>query len=102
MLRHLPRTRCAAVSAGRWRIMKIKTIYVYPPIPIRDFDWAAYDADTYDGVSGKVGFGATKEQAIRELEEILRQDADAEEVCRLGDCCPRCGEIGRASCRERG
>lgn len=72
--------------------MKIKTIYVYPPIPIRDFDWAAYDADTYDGVSGKVGFGATKEQAIRELEEILRQDADAEEVCRLGDCCPRCGE----------
>ena len=29
--------------------MKIETKYVYPPIPIRRFDWSAIDADTYDG-----------------------------------------------------
>jgi hypothetical protein len=50
--------------------MKIKTEFVYPPIPVRAFDWQAYDDDTYDG-SGPVGTGATEAEAIDDLKEQL-------------------------------
>jgi hypothetical protein len=52
--------------------MKIKTQYVYPPIPIRCFDWAAYDDDTYDGPGSPLGRGETEAQAIRDLLEQLK------------------------------
>lgn len=47
--------------------MKIRTSYVYPPIPIRDFDWSAVDDDTYDGEGCPIGFGRTEEDAIADL-----------------------------------
>lgn len=48
--------------------MNIKTHHVYPPIPIRDFDWSAYDADTYGGEPGEpLGYGKTEQEAIADL-----------------------------------
>lgn len=59
--------------------MKISTYNVYPPIPIRQFDWCAVDDETYDGApdSGtrnQIGYGATPEEAIADLLSILEED----------------------------
>ncbi len=48
---------------------EIKTSFVYPPIPIRSFDWSAV-TDDYDGApdgKGYVGSGATRGEAIKDL-----------------------------------
>lgn len=42
--------------------MNIKTIYDPKPIPIRGFDWTAYDDDTHD-LGSIEGHGATEEEA---------------------------------------
>ena len=47
--------------------MKIKTYFVYPPIPIRNFDWQAVDDDTYDGEGCPIGYGSTEQEAIEDL-----------------------------------
>jgi hypothetical protein len=57
--------------------MKIKTSFVYPPIPIRCFDWSAIDDDTYDGAEDShcpIGTGATEQEAI---DDLLRQIEEA-------------------------
>lgn len=47
----------------------IVTLYIYPPIPVRSFDWCAYlEGDEEDGPRG---FGKTKEEAIENLKEEL-------------------------------
>lgn len=54
--------------------MKIKTSYVYPPIPQRTMDWQAWDDDTYDGAEDShspIGWGATEQEAIDDLKEQL-------------------------------
>lgn len=44
----------------------IVTCHVYPPIPIRTHDWSAH----YDGEEeGDYGWGATEEEAIKDLKE---------------------------------
>ena len=50
---------------------KIITTHVYPPIPIRQFDWQAhYDGDEPDDDGHmKVGNGATEAEAIDDLVE---------------------------------
>lgn len=47
---------------------KIITTNVYPPIPIRSFDWCAY----YDGDEerGEYGYGKTEQEAIAELLDL--------------------------------
>ena len=48
--------------------VSIKTYYNPPPIPQRNYDWAAIDDSTYGGEpSDPVGFGKTEEEAIRDL-----------------------------------
>ena len=50
--------------------MKIRTEFVCPPIPIRNFDWSAVDDDTYDGAPDAhcpIGWGATEQAAIDDL-----------------------------------
>ena len=59
--------------------MKIRTEYVYPPIPDRSMDWSAVDEDTYDGApdSGnrhQVGRGRTEHEAIADLLTQLEDD----------------------------
>lgn len=60
--------------------MKIRTHYDPPPIPMRDFDWSAIDADTYD-YTEPIGYGRTEDEAIADL---LSQIED-EETDKLGE-----------------
>jgi hypothetical protein len=46
----------------------IVTDYIFPPIPLRDFDWCAYDED--DAEAGNCGWGKTREEAIKNLKEL--------------------------------
>ena len=60
--------------------MKIRTSFVYPPIPVRDFDWSAVDDDTYDGAEDGVyiiGFGKTEQEAINDLLEQVCQSSES-------------------------
>jgi hypothetical protein len=47
---------------------EIKVVLVYPPIPVRSFDWCAY----FDGEEeeGPRGWGATRDEAIKDLKEM--------------------------------
>lgn len=77
--------------------MKIVTEHVYPPIPIRQFDWCAH----YDDPEGYTASGATEQEAIDNLLSdhppckntpgqpyvrtdggCLKCDADCGEACR--------------------
>jgi hypothetical protein len=56
--------------------MKIRTTFVYPPIPDRRFDWCAVDDDTYDGSPDchcPIGSGATEAEAIADLLEQIAE-----------------------------
>jgi hypothetical protein len=50
-------------------VFKIVTSNVYPPIPIREFDWCAY----LDGEeeAGPYGWGRSEAEAIADLKEQL-------------------------------
>ena len=58
--------RLVAAEADRG---KIKTHFVYPPVPLRCFDWIATFADDEPNDNGQMlhGYGATEEEAIEEL-----------------------------------
>ena len=68
--------------------MKISTQFIYPPIPCRDFDWCAIDADSYDGTEddphrGQIGYGATEAEAVHALAEILEDAGRAPDEVKL-------------------
>ena len=50
---------------------KIITTFVYPPIPVRNFDWLAFfDGDEPDDNGQmRTGSGATEQEAINDLLE---------------------------------
>jgi hypothetical protein len=56
----------------------IRTIFEHPPIPARQFDWAAVFGDEYDGAPDAgpqlIGRGETEAEAIADL---LEQAEDA-------------------------
>lgn len=72
--------------------MNIKTEYWAKPIPSRNCDWSAIDEDTYDAEyedgrwrGGPVGYGATEQEAIDSLKEML-------------DLCPVCDKPVECDC----
>lgn len=59
--------------------MNIKTVHVYPPIPVRSFDWCAFDNDGDE--SGPYGWGKTEAEAVENLkEQILTGSNEKEKV----------------------
>ena len=60
--------------------MKIITEFVYPPIPLRDFDWSAV-TDNYEP-GCPIGYGRTEEAAIADLmaEIEATEDVAAEDL----------------------
>jgi hypothetical protein len=46
---------------------KIKTDFIYPPIPVRCYDWRA----VFDDCDEIIGYGSTKEEAIQDLLESV-------------------------------
>jgi len=53
----------------------IATSHVYPPIPVRQFDWCAWD-DNRGADCSPYGYGATEEAAIADLLENLACERD--------------------------
>lgn len=58
--------------------MNIKTSFDYPPIPIRQFDWSAWDDDSYDGAPdsstrNEIGYGTTEAEAVEDLKRLLQE-----------------------------
>lgn len=59
----------------------IITEFVYPPIPLRNFDWSAV-TDDYDGADidentssrDPIGWGATEAEAIADLKQQLSEN----------------------------
>lgn len=52
----------------------INTHHIFPPIPIRSFDWSAMRDDD-EGEEGRpVGYGATEDEALRDLIEQLEDE----------------------------
>ena len=51
--------------------MEIVTKHIYPPIPVRQYDWEA----TYDNYEAGdlIGYGTTEEEAIDDLKKQSRQ-----------------------------
>lgn len=47
---------------------KIVTSYANPPIPTRDYDWAAWFDDEGEE-AGRYGYGPTEADAIRDLHD---------------------------------
>lgn len=47
---------------------KIMTNNVYPPIPVRSFDWCAWWDDEGEE-AGRYGWGATEEAAVKDLKQ---------------------------------
>lgn len=58
--------------------MQIQISHDCPPIPMRDFDYAAYDEDTYEGGS-TIGYGPTAFEAVVNFVEQL-EDANVYEA----------------------
>ena len=52
----------------------IKTQFIYPPIPIRQYDWEAIREDYDEG--DFIGHGETEREAINDL---LRQEEEQED-----------------------
>lgn len=46
-------------------VKNIRLEFVYPPIPLRTFDWCATETDYEPG--DPIGFGQTAELAVRDL-----------------------------------
>lgn len=57
---------------------KIVTSHIFPPIPVRQFDWCAH----FDGAeeSGHYGYGRTELAAIRDLIENCDDDDDYQQL----------------------
>lgn len=57
--------------------LRIHTEHVFPPIPDRSHDWAAYDDDTYCGCGEchcLTGYGPTEAAAIADLMDQLDEE----------------------------
>jgi len=53
--------------------MIIKTSFVYPPIPNRNFDWLAY-VDGHEENTRLQGWGRSEAEAIAELKERIEEE----------------------------
>ena len=49
----------------------IRTAFIFPPIPIRDFDWSAVQDDYEPGMP--VGYGRTEADAVADLEVQMEE-----------------------------
>ncbi len=70
-LMQLGRECMAPLNPPHHNGVRIITHNIYPPIPIRNFDWSAV-LDSYDE-GDAVGYGATEAEAIADLREQLEE-----------------------------
>ena len=63
--------------------MKLKTEFVFPPIPVRNCDWSCIDEDTYDGAPDSstrndIGWGATEAEAIADFHRLMEEKRESQ------------------------
>lgn len=58
----------------------MRVTYWAKPIPLRQFDWEATE-DDYEG-GDPIGFGATCEEAIADLQQLIAERAERREELR--------------------
>lgn len=63
----------AAERAAILSKIKIRTENVYPPIPVREWDWSAVDDNTYEP-GCPIGWGRTEQAAISALVDELQDN----------------------------
>lgn len=67
-------------------MLKIRTNFVYPPIPVRHMDWCAtyddYDGAPDSGNRGEIGWGTTEQEAIDDLVDLFPREGEGQ--------CPDC------------
>lgn len=66
-----------STTATTLPVANVITVYDPKPIPMRNFDWSAYDQDTYCGCADchcPVGFGCTEAEAIQDLKDQTEDD----------------------------
>jgi hypothetical protein len=56
----------------------IRTDFIYPPIPDRQFDWCAVNDDTYDGEGCLIGYGEDEQAAIDDLLHLIDESGEVE------------------------
>ena len=66
------KARMAAERAAVLARIKIRTEHVFPPIPVREWDWSAVDDNTYEP-GCPIGWGRTKQAAIDDLIDQLSE-----------------------------
>jgi hypothetical protein len=54
------------------RTVLVETTYIYPPIPVRRYDWSAV-TDNYEPGS-PIGYGPTEADAIADLVELIESN----------------------------
>lgn len=54
--------------------IRVRTDNVFPPIPVREWDWSAVDDKTYDGPGNPIGWGRTEQAAIDNLIDQLQDE----------------------------
>jgi hypothetical protein len=59
--------------------MKIRTEFVYPPVPFRDCDWSAVDYDNYEP-GCPIGRGRTEQEAIEDLQQQIEDSHEPTET----------------------
>ena len=79
--------------------MKIITHYDPKPIPIRRFDWCAYDDSTFGGdPRDPVGWGETEQEAIDDLNGQIKEERtsihDASHGTYFPSPCLECQKLG--------
>jgi len=83
---------------------KIVTKHVYPPIPIRSFDWRAW-VEGEDEETRVEGWGETEEKAIRDL-RLQREDFPRRCLTNIVDglngSCWHCNAAQGETCRDPG
>lgn len=76
----------------------VRTEFVYPPIPPRQFDWSAVDDDTYDGEGCPIGWGKTEQEAIKDLcDQVFQFPEPCTDAARDLGCSCRMSSVDSAS-----
>lgn len=55
-------------------MLQVTVDYIYPPIPLRNFDWCAYDENYEPGCP--IGYGRTLREALEDYEEMYELKYD--------------------------
>lgn len=82
--------------------MKLVTSFDCPPIPVRSFDWSAYEEEQMGGICSDptcscrdhliIGHGSTEEDAVKDFVQSLLEHFDISVSELMTPDCEKCGK----------